>query len=116
MKEDVFGQWVEFTKNATEPMMKLNEVSARALEKVARQQFDLARDYVDLGTRQVQLLGEAKDPQKWAQDQAELASEFGKKLMARAQESVALATQTQKEMTALAEKVAKSGAAIKPKA
>ena len=116
MKEDAFEQWVEFTKNATEPMLKLNEVSARALEKVARQQFDLARDYVELGNRQMQLLGEAKDPQKWAQDQAELASEFGKKLMARAQETVALATETQKEMTTLAEKVAQSGAALKPKA
>jgi phasin family protein len=114
MAEDVFKQWVEFTKNATEPMQKLNEVSARALEKVAQQQFDLARDYVDLGTRQMQLLGQAKDPQKWAQDQAALASEFGKKLVARAQESVALATQTQKEMTAFAEDLAKSPAA-KPK-
>ncbi len=115
MKEDVFEQWVQFTKNATEPMMKLNEVSARALEKVARQQFDLARDYVDMGNRQMQLLGEAKDPQKWAQDQAELASEFGKKLMARAQETAALATETQKEMTTLAEQVAKTATA-KPKA
>ena len=108
MKEDVFEQWVQFTKNATEPMMKFNEVSARALEKIARHQFDLAQDYVNLGNRQMQLLGEAKDPQKWAQDQAELASEFGKKLMARAQETMALATQTQKEMTDLAEKLAKS--------
>ena len=110
MKEDAFGQWVEFTKNATEPMMKLNEVSARALEKAARQQFELAQEFIQLGSRQMQLLGEAKDPQKWAQEQAELASEFGKKLMARAQESVALATETQKEMTALAEKVAKTAA------
>jgi phasin family protein len=115
MKEDAFEQWVESTKNATEPMLKLNEVLVRAMEKVAREQFDLARDYVDLGTRQMQLLGAARDPQKWAQDQAALTSEFGKKLMARAQESVALATQTQKEMTELAEKVAKSAVA-KPKA
>ncbi len=113
MKE--FDQWVEFTKNATEPMMKLNEVSARVLEKAARQQFELAQEFIQLGNRQMQLLGEAKDPQKWAQEQAELASEFGKKLMARAQESVALATETQKEMTALAEKVAKTATA-KPKA
>ena len=116
MKDDVFEQWVEFTKNATGPMLKLNEVSARALEKVARQQFDLASDYVELGARQMQLLSEAKDPQIWAQEQADLATEFGKKLMARAQESMALATQTQKEMTELAEKLAKSAVPTKPKA
>ncbi len=115
MKQDAFEQWVEFTKNATEPMMKLNEVSARALEKAARQQFELAQEFIQLGSRQMQLLGQAKDPQKWAQEQAELASEFGKKLMARAQDSVALATETQKEMTALAEKVAKTASA-KPNA
>ncbi len=107
MANEVYDQWLELTKNATEPMMKFNEITARALEKVARQQFDLARDYMDLGARQVQLLSEAKDPQKWIQGQGEMATEFGKKMMARAQEMVDLATQTQKEMTAWIEEAAK---------
>ena len=31
-----------------------HELTARALEKATRQQFDLARDYMELGARQVQ--------------------------------------------------------------
>lgn len=107
---EVYAQWVEFAKNATEPMLRFNELSARALEKAARQQFDLARDYMDLGSRQVQLLNEAKDPQTWVQAQGDLASEFSKKMMARAEEFMQLATETQKEMAQWAEAAAKQTA------
>ena len=107
---EVYAQWVDFAKNATEPMLRFNELSARALEKAARQQFDLARDYMDLGSRQVQLLNEAKDPQKWVQAQGDLASEFSKKMMARAEEFMQLANETQKEMTQWAEEAAKQTA------
>jgi len=107
MSDEVYDQWLELAKNAAEPMLKFNEITARALEKTARQQFDLARDYMDLGARQVQLLNEAKDPQKWLQGQGEMATEFGKKMMARAQELVDLATQTQKDMTAWMEETSK---------
>ncbi len=87
--------------------MKFNEITARALEKAARQQFDLARDYMDLGARQVQLLNETKDPQKWLQSQSQMATEFGEKMMARAQELVELATQTQKDVTVWMEETSK---------
>lgn len=110
MTTDAYTQWVEYTKGAAEPMLRLNELSARTLEEVARQQFDLAKDYMDLGAKQVQLLSDAKDPQKWAEQQGVLATEFGQKLMSRAEEFVALATKTQQEMVQLAEESAKKAA------
>jgi phasin family protein len=108
MSNEVYDQWLELAKNAAEPMLKLNELSARTLEKMARQQFDMARDYMDFGARQVQLLSEAKDPAKWVQTQGEMATELSKKMMARADELVQLATETQKEMSAWAESTAKA--------
>jgi phasin family protein len=108
MSNEVYDQWLELAKNAAEPMLKLNELSARTLEKMARQQFDIARDYMDFGARQVQLLSEVKDPAKWVQAQGEMATELSKKMMARADELVKLATETQKEMAAWAESSAKT--------
>ncbi len=107
MKNEVFDQWADFSKNAGEPLVRLSEITARAIEQVARQQLDLARDYVELGTRQVELLGSARDPQKWLTEQNALASEFGKKLMSRGEEFIAVATETQKSVADWAEKAAK---------
>ncbi|CAK0777691.1 hypothetical protein CCP3SC1_900002 [Gammaproteobacteria bacterium] len=103
MKNELFEQWVTLTKEAAEPMMKLNELSARAMEQTARQQLELARDYLDLGARQVQLMGNVQDPQKWLSDQSELANEFSKKLTGRAEAFVVLANKTQKELSDWAE-------------
>lgn len=107
MKNELFEQWVALSKEATEPMLKLNELSAKAMEHAARQQLELARDYLDLGARQVQLMSTVQDPQKWVAEQSELAGEFSRKLMGRAEAFMQLATQTQKELADWAEDSAK---------
>lgn len=99
MKNELFEQWVSLSKEAAEPMLKLNELSAKAMEQTARQQLELARDYLDLGARQVQLMSNSQDPQKWLSEQGELATEFSRKLMGRAETFMQLATQTQKELS-----------------
>ena len=110
MTNEPFEQWVEFSKNANEPLLRLSEITAHAMEQVARQQLDLARDYVELGTRQAELLSRAQDPEKWLSEQSTLASEFGKKLMSRAQEFAGIATETQKSVAAWAETATKQAA------
>ena len=111
MKNEFLDQWLEFSKSAAEPMMRLNEISAKAMEQVARQQMDLARDYMDLGTRNLKLLGESKDPQKLVADQGQLVTEFGQKLMGRAEEFMKIATEAQTALTTWAEEAAKKAAA-----
>lgn len=107
MKNELFEQWVALSKEATEPMMKLNELSAKAMEQAARQQLEMARDYLDLGARQVQLMTAAQDPQRWVTEQGALANDFSKKLMGRAEAYMQLATTTQKELAEWAEENAK---------
>jgi len=99
MKNELFEQWVAMSKEAAGPLMKLNELSAKAMEQTARQQLELARDYLDFGARQVQIMGSAQDPKMWVSEQGELASEFSKKLLGRAESFMQLATQTQKELS-----------------
>lgn len=104
MKNELFEQWVAMSKDAAEPLMKLNELSAKAMEQAARQQLELARDYLDFGARQVQIMGNAQDPRAWVSEQGELASEFSKKLLGRAESFMQLATQTQQELSDWAER------------
>ncbi len=112
MKNELFDQWVEFSKNANEPLSRLNEITAHAIEQVARQQMDLARDYMELGTRQVELLSGAPDPQKWLSEQTALLSKFGKQLMSRAEEFTAIAAETQKAVADWTEEASKRAAKV----
>lgn len=115
MKTELFEQWMEFAKSSNEPLLRLGEITAQAMEQLLRQQLELARDYVELGTRQVELLGSAQDPQKWVTEQGALASEFGKKLMSRGQAFAEVTTEAQKAVTGWTEEAAKKATQV-PKA
>ncbi len=108
MKNELVEQWAEFSKNANEPLLRLSEITSHAMEQVSQQQLDLAREYLELGTRQVELLRSAQDPEKWVSEQGHLASEFGNKLMDQAKAFAAIATETQKSVAGWAEEAAKN--------
>ncbi len=112
MKNELFEQWMDFGKNANEPLLRLGEISAQAMEQLLRQQLELARDYVELGARQMELLGSVQDPQKWMTEQGALASEFGKKLMSRSQAFAEVATEAQKAIAGWTEDAAKKATQV----
>lgn len=107
MNAEVFNEWVKLSKSAVEPMMKLNEITVTAMERVARQQLDVARDYLDLGTRQATVLGKAEKPEDILAEQGQLVSEFGERLLNRAQEFARIASETQQAVAAWAEEAAR---------
>jgi phasin family protein len=107
MNKGVFDEWMKLSKNAVEPMMRLNEITVQAMERVARQQLDVARDYLDLGTKQATIMSGAESPEDLLSEQTKLVSEFGERLTNRAQEFAKIATETQQAVTQWAEKSAK---------
>ncbi len=113
MSNEAFEEWMKMTKSAVEPMMRLNEITVRAMESVARQQLDVARDYLDLGTKQASLLGNAQRPEDLLSEQGQLVTEFGERLINRAQEFAKIATETQQAVSGWAEDAA-SKATVKP--
>ena len=108
MKKEIFDEWLKLSKNAVEPMMRLNEITVQAMERVARQQLDVARDYLDLGTKQATIMGGAESPEDLLTEQGQLVSEFGERLINRAQEFSKIATETQQAVTEWAEKATKT--------
>jgi phasin family protein len=107
MKKEIFDEWLKLSKNAVEPMMRLNEITVQAMERVARQQLDVARDYLDLGTKQATIMGSAENPEDLLTEQGQLVSEFGERLINRAQEFAKIATETQQAVAEWAETTTK---------
>jgi phasin family protein len=107
MNNEIFNEWLKLSKNAVEPMMRLNEITVHAMERVARQQLDVARDYLDLGTKQATILGGAESPEDLLSEQGKLVSDFGERLINRAQEFAKIATETQQAVAEWAEEATK---------
>jgi phasin family protein len=111
MNKEIFDEWQKLSKNAVEPMMRLNEITVQAMERVARQQLDVARDYLDLGTKQATIMGAVGNPEELLSEQGQLVSEFGERLINRAQEFAKIATETQQAVTEWAEVATKKATA-----
>jgi phasin family protein len=107
MQKEIFDEWLKLSKSAVEPMTRLNEITVRAMERVARQQLDVARDYLDLGTKQAGIMSSAQNPEDLLTEQGQLVSEFGERLINRAQEFAKIATETQQAVAEWAEDAAK---------
>jgi len=104
MTNQPFEEWMKLSKSAVEPMMKLNAITVEAMEQVARQQLDVARDYLDLGTKQAHILGSSQRPEQLLAEQGKLVSEFGERLISRAQEFAKIASHTQDAVASWAQK------------
>jgi phasin family protein len=104
MTNQAFDEWMKLSKSAVEPMMKLNALTVDAMEQVARQQLDVARDYLDLGTKQAHILGSSQSPEQLVAEQGKLVAEFGERLVSRAQEFVKIASQTQEAVASWAQR------------
>lgn len=111
MSNQVFSEWLKISKNAVEPLVRLNEITFHAVESVARQQLDVARDYLELGSKQAALYSSAEKPEDLFTAQSQLVSEFGEQLINRAQEFAKIASETQSAISEWVEEAA--GKAVK---
>jgi phasin family protein len=104
---DYVTQWIDLSKAAMEPLMKLNELNMKAVDQLAQQQVDLMKDYMDLGTRSFKKLSESKDVQEFWAAQAELVKEYGDKFISRARTYSDLAAETQAKLAEWQERALK---------
>ncbi len=110
MNTRLFDQWLEANRAAWAPAILWQEITADAAQKAVRHGLAVAQDYVEFGTRNAQLLGEVKDPPKWAAEQGKIASEFGQKMVERTADYLKFAKETQDALGQVAETAAKTAA------
>lgn len=115
---DAFNQFNDFSQAALERFVRLNQISAAAVEKLTKQQLALVEENVKAGMEQAQSLRDIKDVQELFSMQPKLAMEYAEKFKAQAQELLNIVLEAQAELSSLAEEGLKSVAveAAAPKA
>lgn len=103
-----FNQWLEANRAALAPVTAWQELAVDTANKLAQHNLAVARDCVDFGARQLNLLGEAKDPQKWAAEETKVAAEFGQTLVDRGGDFFKFAKETQEAVGLWADQAAKT--------
>lgn len=106
----VYDQWFEMSRMAVDPLMRWNEIALQAAERVAKCNLAIAQDCLEMGTRQIQLNCETRDPDKWKDGEKKLISDFGQKIADHAADYLKVAKETQDALNEWASQAAKETA------
>jgi hypothetical protein len=91
--------FLEASQKAVAPLLRLNELSARAVERAARFQYEVAGDALNFALANLHTSTQAKDVPSLLQKSAELANQYVEKQAQRSQDLVKLAGEYQAEFT-----------------
>ena len=90
---------VENYRSAFAPVLKAQQESIKAFERLGRYQYAVAGDYLEWSLAHANATAAVKTPAELMSKQVELATALNEKLRVRAQEFVSLATETQTSFT-----------------
>lgn len=93
------NSFVETARKYAAPIAKANELSARAFERFARYQYEVAGDFLNFGIAQLHAATSSKDMPALLQKQAELANTYFEKQTQRSQDLLRIAGEAQSELT-----------------
>jgi phasin family protein len=94
-----FNAFLDAGKKAWAPAAKLNELSATAFERIARQQYAFAGEWLEFSLKQIQLASTARDFSDLTSRQIELSTQFAERATQRSQDLIKLSTEHQAELT-----------------
>lgn len=94
-----FNQFVDASKKAFAPAMKLNELSLQGFERVARQQLAFAGEVLEYSLQQMQLAHTVRDINELSTRQIELSTQFAERAKQRSQDLIKLGSEQQAEMS-----------------
>ena len=77
MQKEIFNSINEFGQTAFDAAMKMGEVNLRAGEKLLEQQFALTGALLETGSKNLELMSQAKTPQEVLNGQAKLVQDYG---------------------------------------
>ena len=111
-----FNAFLDAGKKAWAPAVKLNEMSAAAFERIARQQYAFAGEVLEFSLQQMQLATSARDFNDLTARQIELSTQFAERATQRSQDLIKLTTEHQAEMTKWFDETVSESAKVAKKA
>ncbi|MGQ0430260.1 MAG: phasin family protein [Gammaproteobacteria bacterium] len=94
-----FNAFVDASRKAFAPAVKLNELSLAGFERIARQQLAFAGEVLEFSLQQLQLASTAKDLNELTARQIELSTQFAEKATQRSQDLIKLGSEQQAQLT-----------------
>ncbi len=94
-----FNAFMDASKKAFAPAVKLNELSAAAFERVARQQYAFVGEMLEFSLKQMQLASTARDLNDLTSRQIELSTQFAERATQRSQDLIKVSTENQAELS-----------------
>jgi phasin family protein len=86
-------------KKAWAPVVKLNELSAAAFERIARQQYAFVGEMLEFSLQQMQVASTARDFNDLTARQIELSTQFAERATQRSQDLIKLSSEHQAQLT-----------------
>jgi phasin family protein len=94
-----FNAFLDAGKKAFAPAVKLNELSMQGFERIARQQYAFAGEWLDFCVQQLQLASNVRDMNELTTRQIELSTQFAERATQRSQDLFKLTTEHQAQVT-----------------
>ena len=94
-----FNAFIDAGKKAFAPAIKLNELSAIAFERIARQQYAFAGEVLEFSLQQLQLASTVRDLNDLTSRQIELSTQFAERATQRSQDLLKVSTEHQAQLT-----------------
>ncbi len=99
MQNDFLKTIETFNNAAIESAKRLGDINLRTMERLAQRHIEATADYLQGGVRQLELMGEGKDVQTVAKDQANLTTELNEKFAEHAKKTAEVLNEVNSELT-----------------
>ncbi|EDN71033.1 Phasin [Beggiatoa sp. PS] len=87
MQNEMIKQWTELNKSAMDAIKELGEINVNTMTRLTQRQMEMVNLYMEGGSKQLETLSEAKNPQDVVAAQSHLFTELNEKLMDNARQT-----------------------------
>ena len=94
-----FNAFLDAGKKAFAPAVKLNELSIQGFERIARQQYAFAGEWLEFCVQQLQLTSSVRDINELTTRQIELSTQFAERATQRSQDLIKASTEHQAQLS-----------------
>ncbi len=104
MQKELVDQWADLGKSALDSMKELGDINSKIVDKITQQQQEILDICLEASRKELELVGEGKDPADLFKAQSELAREYNQKFLDIAKETTEVLTQCEDDLSNWAEK------------
>ncbi|MEO5376723.1 MAG: phasin family protein [Magnetococcus sp. DMHC-6] len=104
MENIIPEKMAEVTKNVLDSVLRMQEISDKTMQNLAKQQMAVAQSCMEAGVKQIRKASDARDVRDAVGSQADLTQELGELMINHARQTMELLTSGRDEIKTLVEK------------